>query len=138
MLKSCRICKKKYYGKGALGGEQFCGECEEKKEQYYMAIFNHLRDNPNCTINEIQQATGAEYQLIYHLVSSGCFSRGAPVCSQCRKPLESSKSRLCAECTQKLSREMQSKLQERAKTEIQKVVKVDDTGKSQSRYGLSR
>ncbi|MFM7468388.1 MAG: hypothetical protein ACKO37_02665 [Vampirovibrionales bacterium] len=144
-MRSCKMCKKNFYqslnAEAAPAVEDgMCPSCVDKKSTYYFVIFDYIRDHPNCTVDEIQLATGIEYTLIQHLVSTGTFKQGLKVCKQCKRPAEAmNKANMCQECATNLSRSMQSRLDVKTRESIQKVLQQPSpVARSSSGYGLGR
>jgi hypothetical protein len=144
-MRSCKMCKKNFYqsmtAETSVAEDGMCPVCAEKKSSYYFLIFDYIRDHANCTVDEIHAATGIEYALIHHLVSTGAFKQGLRVCRQCKKPVDNaSKAHMCQECATHLSRGMQSRLDSKTRDSIQKVLQQPPpvARSSGSGYGLGR
>lgn len=88
-----------------------CPHCIEKREQDFSLCREYLRDNPETKMKELSEATGVKVQQIIQFIVEGrlIITKANPnlfyQCERCGGPIKSG--RLCANCEQQLSSEVQ-------------------------------
>jgi flagellar operon protein (TIGR03826 family) len=86
-----------------------CPSCLKEIEEEYQRCYHYLREHKGCTLQELSEETGVSIRQITKFIHEGRISLsdapnlGYP-CDSCGKLIR--EHRLCAECRDKLSKEM--------------------------------
>ncbi len=94
-IKHCKFCKKMHQGLGNL-----CPQCVQEMDTKYIAVRNHLDQNPNLTLHELAEVTSVDERSILFLVREGRLmlkNASADIkCIKCGAAIASG--RYCAAC----------------------------------------
>lgn len=105
-LKNCPICGKLYMDTGL----HVCRDCYDKREKMESEIINFVRDNPNSTVPEIIEATGASEKLIKEMIRQGRFIQiGVKMsypCKKCGAPIMTGE--ICKSCMAEMQKDLQA------------------------------
>lgn len=96
------------------GMHNVCGACVKEEEDQFNACVTYIKDNRNCTINELSNETGVTIRQITKFIKDGRIfisdnpNMGYP-CDSCGEIIRSGK--LCSACSNRITQGIQ-KLQE--------------------------
>lgn len=102
-VRNCRKCRRLF---NYLGGQNICPECRDALERSFLQVKDHIRDNPNNTLQEISESCEVEVQQIRDWIRDGRLeiSKGSPIELNCEKcGAKILKGRFCDSCNQKLA-----------------------------------
>ena len=98
-IKNCRSCGKmiQYPGYGPI----MCLGCRKKLDESFQRVKQYLKDNPDCTINELSENAEVSIAQINQWIKEErlIFSKNSPIgidCEGCGKMIRSG--RYCPEC----------------------------------------
>lgn len=95
--------------------QPLCPQCVEKREQDFSRCRVYLRENPDTKMKELSEATGVSVRDIIQFIIEGrlILTKENPNmfyhCERCKKPIR--KGRLCSNCEQRLTKEVNELVQ---------------------------
>lgn len=99
-LAKCKWCGKPFQSFGL----SFCPKCIQELDEQYRPVRDYLYDNPNATIEEVEEATGVSKRIVLYYLRDGRLqmtnSSGLLRCEQCGEPINSG--RLCDKCASRI------------------------------------
>lgn len=108
---------------------EYCESCQKEIDQIYVAVRDFLYDNPNATVKEVVEETGAEENLILDFLKDGRLemttANGLLRCEKCGKAISSG--RMCDACKQSLSNVLTRSLETSA-ARRKAAARADDKG----------
>lgn len=102
-IRNCRSCGKMIQYMGA--GPQMCGECRKKLDESFTRVKEYLKENPNCSINDLSENAEVSITQINQWIREErlIFSKDSPIgipCERCGKTIRSG--RYCKDCKDNL------------------------------------
>ncbi|SDL67499.1 hypothetical protein [Halarsenatibacter silvermanii] len=103
-IKNCKSCGNIF---APDAGEKFCPDCMGEREEKYKKVKDFLWDNPNATVDRVNEETGVEKDLIIEFVKEGRLEADEVVvdglleCERCGVSISSG--RYCSSCKQELA-----------------------------------
>ncbi|MBE5938053.1 MAG: flagellar protein [Lachnospiraceae bacterium] len=102
-IRNCRGCGKmiQYMGVGPV----LCASCRKKLDEDFARVKVFLKENPNCTINELSESADVSISQINQWIREErlVFSKDSPIgidCEKCGRMIKSG--RFCGECKKDL------------------------------------
>ncbi len=96
-LRNCQRCGKLFTSNN---NEKICRDCMDAQADLEAEVIAFVKNNPGCTITDIEEGTGADEKLIRHLMDTGRFTQmGGLVaypCKKCGKPIVAGQ--FCGDC----------------------------------------
>ena len=106
-IRNCRSCGKlmQYIGTGPV----LCGECHKRLDETFTRVKAYIKENPNCTINELSDDMDVSVSQINQWIREErlLFSKDSPIglpCEKCGRTIKSG--RYCKERKDSLVREL--------------------------------
>jgi flagellar operon protein (TIGR03826 family) len=104
-LANCPRCGKLF----SRQARHICPQCVAAIEKEYEACATYLKENKNCTMHDLSEATGVHTRQIKDFIREGRISMiGVPnmsyPCDSCEQPIR--EGHLCESCRAKLQRDM--------------------------------
>lgn len=110
-LIKCKWCGKPFQSMGV----SFCPVCIQELDVQYKPVRDYLYDNPNASIEEVMEATGASEKTILYYLRDGRLqmvnSSGLLRCEHCGAAINSG--RLCEKCSNKVEERLVKPMQAR-------------------------
>jgi flagellar operon protein (TIGR03826 family) len=112
-VRNCRRCGKIY---SYIGGVPLCNECKRQDEEDFKRVKEYLYDHPKATIYEVSNELDISVQRIKNYLKQGRLEiigdEGNLIleCELCGKSIKTG--RFCEECTNSLSRDIKSTVDE--------------------------
>ncbi len=104
-IKNCKNCGNIY---APEGNEKFCPDCSKEREEKFEKVKNYLWDNPNATVDQVNEETGVDKEIIIEFVKEGRLDadnvvvNGMLDCERCGVSISSG--RYCSSCKEELAR----------------------------------
>ena len=104
-MRNCQRCGKLFMQQS---NEKICRDCRDADVEMEHKVTQYVRDNPNCKLQEIVDATGAEESLIRRMISEGRFAQNIVQlkCKKCGKEIVVGQ--YCESCLSSMQENLQS------------------------------
>ena len=91
-------------------GKTLCPECLKSREDEFQIAKDYIRNNPNCGVADVSEATGISVHQIRQwireerLILTAASATAGINCESCGRPIQTG--RLCAACKKQVSNEL--------------------------------
>lgn len=101
-VRNCKMCKNLF---NALSGQKICPNCANKLEEKFKEVKEYIRENKNCTMNEVSEEMDVPVQQIKQWIREERLtfsddSVGGIECEKCGTFIRTG--RYCAQCKTEL------------------------------------